>query len=113
MRPAADGIYPGREGGQARPPRPVLADVASYGPPPEPGHRGRTEAGRYTYPGRPTYRPWPYAVPGQGFVPPADRGRPAWPAWPTWPQEEHPHLVNWLPIRAGLKVHGLRHGHQT
>ncbi|MEV8636437.1 hypothetical protein AB0395_32770 [Streptosporangium sp. NPDC051023] len=110
MRPAADGVYPGRTGARARPPRPVLADVASYGPPPRPGRRGHAEAGHYTYPGRPVYWPWPYAECGQEFVPPSGRGRPA---WPTWPLEEQPHLVSWRPIRESLTVHGLRHGHQT
>ncbi|GHE33031.1 hypothetical protein GCM10017673_39920 [Streptosporangium violaceochromogenes] len=109
MRPAADGVYPARTGARAQPARPVLADVASYTPPAA-GGRSRAQPGRPAYPGRPTYWSWPYAVAGEGFVAPQGRGRPNWAAWP---EEERPHLVSWLPVRPGLTVHGLRHGHQT
>lgn len=110
MRPAADGVYPGRmDGGKHRPARPVLADVAAYGPTPA---RGRAQAveGGYCWPGRPVHWPWPYAEADAEFIPPRGRGRPNWAAWP---EGERPHLVSWLPIRPGLTPHGLRHGHQT
>lgn len=110
MRPAADGVYPGRmDGEKHRPARPVLADVAMYG---AASGRGRAQVleGGYAWPGRPVHWPWPYAVPEEGFVPPAGRGRPNWAAWE---EGERPHLVSWLPIRPGLTPHGLRHGHQT
>ncbi|WP_433382854.1 hypothetical protein [Streptosporangium sp. CA-115845] len=110
MRPAADGVYPGRmDRGKARPARPVLADVAVYGPAPERG-RAQVLEGEYAWPGRPVHWPWPYAVVGEPFDPPRGRGRPNWSAWP---ESERAHLVSWLPIRPGLTPHGLRHGHQT
>ncbi|MEU8277397.1 hypothetical protein ACFYOK_29620 [Microbispora bryophytorum] len=109
MRAAADGVYPGRDDRRwPRPPRPVLADAAVYGPAPP---RGRAQAlAGDAWPGRPVRTPWPYAVAGEEFVPPRGRGRPD---WPNWPEAERPHLVTWLPIRPGLTPHGFRHGHQT
>ena len=112
MRPAADGVHPGRkDGGRERPARPVLADVASYvyGPVPK-GRRRQVLEGSGAWPGVPVHWPWPYAEKGAEFIPPRGRGRPDWSAWPD---EEQPHLVTWRPIRAGLTPHGLRHGHQT
>ncbi|WP_067171103.1 tyrosine-type recombinase/integrase [Microtetraspora niveoalba] len=110
MRPAADGVYPGREDKRwPRPPRPVLADTAVYGPSPARG-RAQVLEGAYAWPGRPVHVPWPYAEPGVEFVPPRGRGRPD---YASWPEAERPHLVTWLPIRPGLTPHGFRHGHQT
>jgi integrase len=109
MRPAADGLYPGRKGKRARESRPVLADAAVYGPKPE---RGRRQAlrGEQHWPGRPVMWPWPKAVKGERFVPPAGRGIPD---WESWPERERPHLVTWLPLLPRLTPHGLRHGQQT
>ncbi|GAA5076496.1 integrase [Thermocatellispora tengchongensis] len=109
MRPAADGVYPERKDKRwPRPARPVLADVAVYGPRPA---RGRPEVvAANAWPGVPVHVPWPYAVADEPFVPPRGRGRPDYAAWPD---REQPHLVTWLPIRPGLTWHGLRHGHQT
>lgn len=112
MRPAADGVFPGRKDKRSpRPPRPVLVDVASYvyGPVPK-GRRRQVVEGEYVWPGRPVHVPWPKAEKGKDFVPPRGRGRPD---WPSWPEDEQPHLVSWLPIRPGLTPHGFRHGHQT
>ena len=55
FRPAADGWYPGRKGESPRPAAPVLA------------------TGCETFPGRPV-APWPPAIPGEDFMPPAGRG---------------------------------------
>jgi integrase len=100
MRPAADGRWPERKGTRQQSARPVLVDVAQYGPRPD---RGRRRV-------RPVSWPWPDAVTGQEFHPPTGRGRPD---WLSWPESERPHLASWLAVREGLTPHGLRHGHQT
>jgi hypothetical protein len=51
-------------------------------------------------------RSWPAAAAGEEFAPPARRG-----FW-RYDIEQH-HVVSWLPILRGLKVHGLRHGHKV
>ncbi|GIH29812.1 hypothetical protein Aph01nite_81220 [Acrocarpospora phusangensis] len=110
MRPAADGVYPGRDDKRwPRPPRPVLADTAVYRPAPARG-RAQVLPGEYAWPGQPVRKPWPKAERGVEFVPPRGRGRPD---YASWEEEERPHLVTWLPIRKGLTPHGFRHGHQT
>ncbi|MGI5274661.1 tyrosine-type recombinase/integrase [Nonomuraea sp. CA-218870] len=84
-RPAADGRH-----GDAkdRPGYPVLADLAGV---PWPGVVRRS---------------WPAAVPGEEFEPPRRRG-----FW-RYDEERH-HVVSWLPVKPGLKIHGLRHGHKV
>jgi integrase len=57
VRPAADGWYPERKGANARPAAPVLVDA------------------RGAFPGVPL-SPWPPAVPGEPYSPPAGRGVP-------------------------------------
>ncbi len=110
LRPAADGVYPARKDrGRDRPARPVLADIALYGPAPERG-RARVIEGEYAWPGRPVHVPWPMAVPGEEFVPPRGRGRPD---WASWPEAEQPHLVSWAPLLPGFTAHWARHGQQT
>jgi integrase len=127
VRPAADGLYPGRQGKYARDPWPVLADMSA------------------PWPGRPV-PPWPPAQPGVPFRPPAGRGisrlagkegsgrclgchrsvllrrdglvishktnglRCAGSV--QEPAEPAP-IASWLPLRPGLTPHGLRHGHET
>ncbi|MER6575753.1 hypothetical protein [Nonomuraea sp. NPDC001023] len=85
FRPAVDGRH-----GDAkdRPGYPVLADVADA---PWPGMVRRS---------------WPAAVPDQEFTPPSARG--------FWKYDPERHAVmSWLPIKPGLKVHGLRHSHKV
>lgn len=87
--PAWDGVYPARKSGSTdAPAKPVLVDATGW-------------------PGRPL-QAWPMAVPGQPFTPPAigqGKGRARIP-------EDTP-LASWLPIKAGVTPHGLRHGHNT
>lgn len=86
FRPAADGVYPGRAGNRPRPPRPVLVDATRW-------------------PGAPL-QPWPYAVAGEPFTPPAGRGRAHLP-------DDVP-LASWLPILPGLVPHAYgRHAHKV
>ncbi|SEM49845.1 site-specific integrase [Nonomuraea pusilla] len=85
FRPAVDGRF---ADAKDRPGYPVLADVAQA---PWPGIVRRS---------------WPAAVPGQEFAPPRRQG-----FW-RYDIEQH-HVVSWLPILPGLKVHGLRHGHKV
>lgn len=85
FRPAVDGRH---ADAKDRPGYPVLADLAEA---PWPGAVKRS---------------WPAAVPGDEFAPPMKRG-----FW-RYDIEQH-HVVSWLPIRLGLKVHGLRHGHKV
>ncbi|MEU6709898.1 hypothetical protein ABZ897_00350 [Nonomuraea sp. NPDC046802] len=85
FRPAVDGRHADASG---RPGYPVLADLAD-----EP------------WPGR-VRRSWPAAVAGEEFTPPIKKG-----FW-RYDIEQH-HVVSWLPIRLGLKVHGLRHGQKV
>jgi hypothetical protein len=127
VRPAADGRYPGRQGRYARQPSPVLVDVSGL------------------WPGTPL-PPWPPALPGVFFTPPAGRGIPRLAGkegsgrcpvcnrtillrrdrliishktgdvhCPGSGQEaaQPVPVASWLPLRAGLTPHGLRHGHQT
>lgn len=110
LRPAADGVYPARKDrGRLRPARPVLADIAVYGPRPERG-RAPVVEGEYAWPGRPVHVPWPMAVQGEEFVPPRGRGRPD---WENWDEKERPHLVSWPPLLPGFTAHWARHGQQT
>lgn len=84
-RPAADGRH---ADARDRPGYPVLADLAQA---PWPGLVRRS---------------WPAAVKGEEFLPPARRG--------FWRYDmEAQQVVSWLPVRLGLKVHGLRHGHKV
>ena len=55
FRPAADGWYPARKGSSPRPAAPVLVTDCEL------------------FPGRPV-PPWPAAIPGEAFTPPAGRG---------------------------------------
>jgi integrase len=85
IRPAADGWYPARAGGNPRPKMPVLVDATG------------------AMPGKPLPA-WPAVQPGQvDYKPPAGRGRPHIP--------EETLVASWLPILPGLTPHGLRHGH--
>lgn len=98
MRPAADGIHPGkREARWPRPPRPVVVDVT-----PADGEGS-------VFPGRPLLPAWPYAAAGEAFEIPRRKGQ--W-RYDTGDPERR-HIATWLPIRPGLTWHGLRHGHQT
>lgn len=85
FRPAVDGRHGDAKG---RPGYPVLADLAQA-----------------PWPGR-VCRSWPAAVKDEEFVPTKRRG-----FW-RYDIERH-HVYSWLPIRRGLKVHGLRHGHKV
>lgn len=85
FRPAVDGRHADAKG---RPGYPVLADLADT-----------------PWPGR-VRRSWPAAIPGHEFEPPRKRG-----FW-RYDIERH-HVLSWLPIRPGLKVHGLRHSHKV
>jgi integrase len=85
FRPAVDGRH---ADAKARPGYPVLADVSDA---PWPGVVRRS---------------WPAAVPGEEFAPPRRQG-----FW-RYDIEQH-HVVSWLPVLLGLKVHGLRHGHKV
>lgn len=85
FRPAVDGRY---ADAKDRPGYPVLADLADA-----------------PWPGR-VRRSWPAAIEGEEFTPPIKRG-----FW-RYDIEQH-HVVSWLPIQFGLKVHGLRHGHKV
>lgn len=84
-RPAVDGRH---ADAKDRPGYPVLADLASA---PWPGLVRRS---------------WPAAVPGEEFAPPAQRG-----FW-RYTMDAH-HVVSWLPVKRGLWIHGLRHGHKV
>lgn len=85
FRPAVDGRHADAKG---RPGYPVLADLAEA---PWPGQVRRS---------------WPAAVAGEEFAPPAGRG--------FWRYDINRHqVVSWLPVLAGLKVHGLRHGQKV
>ena len=127
VRPAPDGRYPGRQGRYTRQPSPVLVDMSGL------------------WPGTPL-PPWPPALPGVFFTPPAGRGIPRLAGkegsgrcpvcnrtillrrdrliishktgdvhCPGSGQEaaQPVPVASWLPLRAGLTPHGLRHGHQT
>lgn len=84
-RPAVDGRH---ADAKDRPGYPVLADLAEA---PWPGMVRRS---------------WPAAIPRQEFTPPRRRG-----FW-SYGMERH-HVASWLPVKLGLKVHGLRHGHKV
>lgn len=84
-RPATSGWRPEWAG---RAGFPVLADVAEA-----------------PWPGK-VRRSWPAAIPGEEFTPPRRRGIFRY-------DIEQQHLVSWLPVKLGLKVHGLRHGHKV
>lgn len=84
FRPAADGRH---ADAKDRPGYPVLADLADT-----------------PWPGR-VRRSWPAAVEGEEFEPPVKRG-----FW-RYSMQAH-HVVSWMPVKRGLKVHGLRHGHK-
>jgi len=84
-RPAADGRQADAKG---RPGYPVLADLADA---PWPGLVRRS---------------WPAAVPKEEFAPPRRRG-----FW-SYDMERH-HVVSWLPVKLGLKIHGCRHGQKV
>ncbi|MCT2587792.1 site-specific integrase [Actinophytocola gossypii] len=87
FRPAADGVYPERNGTRPRARMPVLVDQA------------------HPWPGK-LVPPWPYADAQMPvYEPPGGRGRPR-PGGAT-------RFASWLPIQPGLTPHGLRHGHQT
>jgi hypothetical protein len=69
------------------------------------GHPGKLViADTTTWPGIPIAA-WPPAGPSAGYAPPRGRGIQAI-------RDDIP-LACWLPIRPGLTVHGLRHGHKT
>lgn len=85
FRPAVDGRFADAKG---RPGYPVLADVAGG-----------------SWPGV-VRRSWPAAVGGEEFVVPRRQG-----FW-RYDIETH-HVISWLPVLEGLKVHGLRHGHKV
>lgn len=85
FRPAVDGRH---ADAKDRPGYPVLADVANA---PWPGVVRRS---------------WPAAVAGEEFTPPRLQG-----FW-RYSIDDH-HVVSWLPVLLGLKVHGLRHGHKV
>jgi integrase len=115
MRPAADGVHPGKaEKRWPRPPRPVIAQV---------GGGTWTDQERETpFPGRPLRPAWPYAArpPGEWSYPdpaewemPRRRGQWRWLPGDGEDGERCRQIVTWLPIRPGLTPHGLRHGHQT
>lgn len=87
FRPAADGWYPEREGRRARAAMPVLVDVSAR------------------WPGAPL-PPWPPAVMGERWQRPGVRR-----GYPTTPDDMP--VACWLPVKRGLTVHGLRHGHKT
>lgn len=127
MRPAADGWYPKREGRYGRPAAPVLVDSSASWPgvplspwPP-------------AIPGEPYAPPVGRGVPrlagkdGSGRCPACNRtiqvrqddtlirhkiGTERCPGSEASPSEPVS-LASWLPLRAGLTPHGLRHGHQT
>ena len=127
MRPAADGWYPKREGRYGRPAAPVLVDSSASWPgvplspwPP-------------AIPGEPYTPPVGRGVPrlagkdGSGRCPACNRtiqvrqdgtlirhkiGIERCPGSEASPSEPVS-LASWLPLRAGLTPHGLRHGHQT
>ncbi len=112
VRPAADGWYPERKGPHPRPAAPVLADMSA------------------PWPGVPL-SPWPPALPGEPYAPPAGRAcgltiqlrrdgtvvshkaKGAQCAGTGEQPAEPVPVASWLPLRTGLTPHGLRHGHQT
>ena len=127
VRPAADGWYPGRRGQHAGEPSPVLVDMSTPWPgaplPPWPPAR----------PGVPFTPPTGRGIrrlagkEGNGRCPACDRtvllrsdgliighktGGTRCPGSGQEPAEPVP-VASWLPLRAGLTPHGLRHGHQT
>lgn len=129
FRPAADGMYPEEGGKSARPARPVLIDAAAPWPgeplvawpaavPGEPyGARRAVRSYRMGAP-KPVNSRSPraalvaYAI-ECGADPAAVRGmtRPA--LFDAYVRSPVDAVASWLPVRAGLTPHGLRHGHQT
>jgi len=127
VRPAADGWYPARQGRNVRESAPVLADMSASWPgkplPPWPPAQ----------PGIPYLPPTGRGIPrlvgkeGSGRCPACKRtvllrrderlirhktGDERCPGSGQVPAEPVP-VASWLPLRAGLTPHGLRHGHQT
>lgn len=85
-RPACDGVYPrDKKNGKMVEARPVLVDAADW-------------------PGRPL-QAWPMTEPGRPFTPPSGRG------WHPIPEDAH--FASWLPVKAGIVPHGMRHGLNT
>ncbi|WP_214327892.1 hypothetical protein [Nonomuraea sediminis] len=111
MRPAADGMYPGKSGARARPPRPVTVQVGG-------GTWGEEDI---PFPGQPLQPPWPYAAvpremdweewpePPEEFVIPRQRGQWFYDADDLRTRQ----IASWAPVMFGLTPHGLRYSLQT